>query len=408
MSLINYPRPERNLKDLQTYPITILLVDDQPIIAEAVRSMLFEEKNIIFHYCQEPEKALQKAHEVHPTIILQDLVMPDIDGLTLLRYFQADPETCNIPVIVLSTKEDPIIKANAFAVGAADYIVKLPDKVEFMARICHHSEAYIRLLERNEAYAKLLESKALLNADLLNAALYVTSLLPAQLTGEIEAMWRFLPSKQLGGDAFGYHWLDENHFVLYLLDVCGHGVGAALLSVTIANIIGSQAMHNTDFYNPAQVLANLNEMFPMERHNNMFFTIWYGVYNKTNRQLTYSSGGHPPVLLYNLDSDCQNPIQLHTDGIVIGAIPDTTYVNGSCEIPVNNRLFLYSDGVYEIKKSDGQMTTLEEFKKNLYDYVTIYHNELDQLIRATQKIQNGETNFYDDFSIIEFTFHKLS
>ena len=398
-------RQHIDLKDLKTYPITVLLVDDQPIIAEAVSSMLSGEKNISFHYCSEPEKAIQAAHDVQPTIILQDLVMPDIDGLTLLRYFQANPDTRDVPVIVLSTKEDPMIKANAFALGAVDYIVKLPDKIELLARIRHHSEAYIHLLERNDAYEKLLESKALLNTDLRNAALYVTSLLPLPLKGEIDAVWRFFPSVQLGGDSFGYHWLDEDHFVLYLLDVCGHGVGAALLSVTIANVIGSQALLHTDFKNPAQVLGKLNEMFPMERHNNMFFTIWYGIYNKKKRQLTFSTGGHPPALLYNLDGGSMDPRLLHTEGLVIGALPHVSYINDTCQIPINNKLFLFSDGVYEIKYANDEVATLEDFKKNLNQYVATSQNDLDKVVQDAQKMQNEEINFSDDFSIIELTFH---
>ena len=222
---------------LKTYPISVLLVDDQVIVAAAIRKMLEDQPDISFHYCGDPTKALKVAAEVLPTVILQDLVMPDIDGLRLVQYFRANPATRDIPMIVLSTKEEPKIKAEAFAMGANDYIVKLPDKVELIARIRYHSESYVRLLQRNQAYEKLEENQDILNAELKEAAAYVTSLLPEPLNDTIKTSWRFIPSTQLGGDAFGYHWLDNDNFALYLLDVCGHGVGAALLSISLVNVL---------------------------------------------------------------------------------------------------------------------------------------------------------------------------
>lgn len=390
-------------ENLKKYPVTVLLIDDQLVIAETIRTMLEGETDIIFHYCTDPAKALQMAHTVHPTVILQDLVMPDVDGLTLLRYFRANPKTKDIPVIVLSAKEEPLVKAEAFALGAADYLVKLPDKIELLARIRHQSLAYIHLLERNDAYEKLVESQATLNTDLRNAALYVTSLLPAPLQGDVEASWCFIPSTQLGGDAFGYHWLDGDHFALYLLDVCGHGVGAALLSITIMNVIRSGSLVGADFKDPADILSSLNEVFPMEKHNNMFFTIWYGVFNKRTRLLTYSSGGHPPALLYNLKSPDISPNLLSTSGLVIGAMPNSTYVNDSCHIPFDNRLFLFSDGVFELLNVNNKLLSLEDFIKLINQYVKKSIRDLNKVVEASKELQNAKS-FVDDYSIIEFFF----
>jgi adenylate cyclase len=140
------------------HPITVLLVDDQPIVGEAVRRLLVGEQDIAFRYCQDPARAVALSAEISPTVILQDLVMPQIDGLTMVLEFRAAEHTRNVPLIVLSTQEDPKVKAEAFARGANDYLVKLPDKVELIARIRYHSRGYISLLERNEAFAALQES----------------------------------------------------------------------------------------------------------------------------------------------------------------------------------------------------------------------------------------------------------
>jgi adenylate cyclase len=117
--------------------------------------MLATEEDIDFAYCQHPGQAIRMANEMTPTVILQDLVMPEIDGLLLVRYFRANPTTREVPLIVLSSKEEPTIKAEAFALGANDYMVKFPDKLEVLARIRYHSQGYINLLERNEAFEQL-------------------------------------------------------------------------------------------------------------------------------------------------------------------------------------------------------------------------------------------------------------
>ena len=117
------------LPGIKSFGIKVLLVDDQAIIAEAVKRMLADQPDIELHYCSDPTKAISIANEMHPTVILQDLVMPEVDGLMLVRYFRANPSTKDVPLIVLSTKEEPKIKAEAFSLGANDYLVKLPDKV---------------------------------------------------------------------------------------------------------------------------------------------------------------------------------------------------------------------------------------------------------------------------------------
>ncbi len=145
-------------------PITVLLVDDQLIVAEAIRRMLESESSITFHYCRDPKKAVEVALEVKPTTILQDLVMPDIDGMTLVRSYRNHPSLKNTPVIVLSSKEDPKDKSEAFSKGASDYLVKLPDKIELIARIEAHSRSFVAQQQRDAAFRELRELQRELEA----------------------------------------------------------------------------------------------------------------------------------------------------------------------------------------------------------------------------------------------------
>ena len=144
---------------LPSHGIKVLLVDDQAMIGEVVRRMLANEQGIAFHYCNDPAKAVGLAMQIEPTVLLVDLMMPEIDGLTLVRYIRANPSLRDIPIIVLSTTEDPQVKADAFTKGANDYIVKLPDRLELLARIRHHSQGYINLLDKNAAFRALQESQ---------------------------------------------------------------------------------------------------------------------------------------------------------------------------------------------------------------------------------------------------------
>lgn len=135
--------------------IVVLLVDDQPMVGEAVRRLLANEPQIAYHYCSRSHEAHAWASTLSPTVILQDLVMPDVDGLELLRNYRAAPATRNIPVIVLSTKEEADVKRQAFELGATDYLVKLPDRIELVARIRSHSRAYLNHIQRDAAMTAL-------------------------------------------------------------------------------------------------------------------------------------------------------------------------------------------------------------------------------------------------------------
>jgi PleD family two-component response regulator len=136
----------------------VLLVDDQVMVAESIRRMVAGQE-IDLHYCANPAEAIDVAGRVRPTVILQDLVMPGVDGLTLVRQYRANQLTKDIPIIVLSSKEDPAVKREAFVAGANDYLVKPSDRIELVARIRHHSRARMNQIQRDEALHGLRESQ---------------------------------------------------------------------------------------------------------------------------------------------------------------------------------------------------------------------------------------------------------
>lgn len=382
---------------LPKHRIIVLLVDDQRIIGEAVKRMLQGETDIEYHYTTNPLEAESLAKSLQPTVILQDLVMPDIDGISLVKTFRAHEATASVPMIVLSSKEEASTKAEAFAAGANDYLVKLPDAIELIARIRYHSAAYIALLERNEAFVALERSQSALASELAEAADYVRSLLPPPLPGpDIITNWLFKPCSSLGGDAFGYFPIDDDHFAFFLLDVCNHGVGSALMSVSAMTSLTGQTLVGVDFREPVQVMSALNTVFLMEKHNNLYFTLWYGVLQKSTRILRYSSGGHPPAILFSYEG----VQQLRCKAMPIGTLEGMTFEEGKTCIPKNARLYVFSDGIYEIRTQDGREMELNGFIDILDRPEQRPRNKVNEVLATMRELQ-GQPDFDDDVSLLE-------
>lgn len=225
-------------------------------------------------------------------------------------------------------------------------------------------------------------------------------MLPRKFENEnFSITWSFLPSLQLGGDIFGYYWLDEEHFITYLLDVSGHGLEASLYSVTVMNLLNNELLGTANFLDPASILRDLNRIFPIEKQKNMFFTIWIGVYNIRTRNLIYSNAGsQPAILMVN-----NKPIQLATKGTIIGIDEDSEYENANIEIPSDSDLYIFSDGIYEIKKENKEMMQLEEFVSLLVEGQACKNNNCQNFIRNIEKL-SITGGFEDDVSLLHLHF----
>jgi serine phosphatase RsbU (regulator of sigma subunit) len=242
------------------------------------------------------------------------------------------------------------------------------------------------------------ESSDHLNAELQKARDYVFSLLPKPLENQhLMVDWTFAPSDMLGGDAFGYHLIDPDHYAFYLLDVCGHGVGAAMHSSSALNVVRSMSLPKVDFHSPAQVLTELNKIFQMEDHGNMYFTMWYGVFCISKKTLKYASAGHPPSLLFKATGG--NIALLKTKGLAIGAIPKLTYPEVETNIQSGDQLFIFSDGAYEIRTPDGGEWGLPDFQEVLRNSAGEPKEKSSRVKAAVEHIA-GTSRFEDDFSLI--------
>jgi serine phosphatase RsbU (regulator of sigma subunit) len=190
---------------------------------------------------------------------------------------------------------------------------------------------------------------------------YVASILPQPIDqGPVHANWFYQPSTRVGGDAFGYQMQDERHFSLFLLDVSGHGTGAAMHAITVAQVLRERVLPNVDFLDPAAVIAGLNTRFQMHRNNDLFFTIWYGVYNVIERALVFAAAGHHAAYLLPADNVSWPALPLITRNPIVGMLPDPEIATAEVEVPPGSTLHLFSDGVFEVTDREGRQLGLDD------------------------------------------------
>lgn len=259
------------------------------------------------------------------------------------------------------------------------------------------------VLEHEWRSKREVEAARELDADLDKAKQYVRSLLPQPLQhGRVLTNWVLQPSARLGGDMFGYHFLDERRFAIYLLDVTGHGINAAMHAVSVMNVLRQPASQTgVDGGDPAAMAAHLNTMFPMERHNGMLLSLWYGVFDLDAHSVAFTSAGHHAA--YIVGADRQAAVALDVSNVLIGMIPGYAYKSGTAAFAPGSSLYLFSDGVFEIEASGGRSWGMGEFVSLLTAPAVPGKLESQRILQAVKAL-TGRQAFEDDFTLAVATF----
>ena len=399
---------------LNGYVPKIMIIDDVEQNTQALE-LLLQNNNYEIETATNTKDALHLLERTPPDLILLDIVMPDTDGFSLAKLIKSSPLLTDIPIIFITGKatEDNIIRS--FEVGGVDIITKPFNSKELLARVKTHIDLKLSkqvISQKMEQISKindqLEESKQeieryyrLLNNEILIAADYIYSLLPNKIKNDIvETDWAFLPSQKLGGDSFGYNWLDEDNFAIYFIDVSGHGVASALQSVSVLNMLRFCTLPDIDFHFPEKVFNALNKAFPIQKHNFLFFTIFYAIYNKKKRKLRYAGAGTPPVFLTNGNKSLSN---LESQNILIGTDEKAQFISSEIDIPKHSTLYLYSDGITDPNTFDLQNWN----EDNLLDYFLMNsenNNIMNNLIDFLKNMSK-ESTLKDDISILKVKFN---
>jgi PAS domain S-box-containing protein len=230
--------------------------------------------------------------------------------------------------------------------------------------------------QRKRAEEELQDTNRKMRRDLEAAAKVQKSLLPDELPEfrGVRFAWTFRPCEELAGDNLNVIRLDEDHVGLYVLDVSGHGVSAALLAVTLHRVLSSTSENTSiirrrrpdgsgfEFSPPAQVAEQLNREFSMHLLYRQYFTILYGVLNLRSYEFRFVSGGHWGPIHVPKNEGAR---LLHAPGFPIGVFEDTTYDEHVVRLAPGDRLFIYSDGIPEARNPQNEQFDYQRIAESL-------------------------------------------
>ena len=379
----------------------VLIIEDE-LVNQLILQQTLSQQGYEVAVANNGKAGLALVKRFDPMLIICDWMMPEMNGLEVCQAIKSNADINSAFFILLTARSELQDRIDGLDTGADDFLTKPIQPQELLARvraglrIYHAAQSLRSLTEQLQAQQQQLAD------ELTRAATYVSSLLPNSLSGKVNITSRFLPSAQLGGDCFDFYWLDDDHLAFYVLDVSGHGLGAALPSVSMQQVLRSRSLPDTNFYDPSSVLTQLNGIFQMSPQNPRFLTIWYGLYQASKQTLTYSSAGHPPALLISADEQIQSIGQ--SGQLPIGLFSDTAYECEQYNIQPDSILYSFSDGLYEILQANGKMWDYEGLSEMLSQFhqgnQTPSIQALLEAICHTKKVER----FEDDCSIVQVQF----
>ncbi len=388
-------------------PDKILIVDDEVNYRMMLRGLLEKNGFIIFEAI-DGEDGIKKAGEEKPSLILMDVNMPKLKGCDAVRILKNNEDTADIPVIMVSAREDSKDLLNSFKYGASDYVRKVFHHEELLARInTHLSISHLRqeLLAANMEFMTLNKR---LESDLNYAGQIQKSIL-AQILPEVDGVEfasRYFPCDATSGDHFSVFWLDEDNVGICIADASGHGVGAAMLAVFLKGQLETICRYDGSAKSkprrPAEVMSMINQSLCNKAFGQEFISAVYGVLTLSTMEFCYSNAGHPYPVLIDTDGTL---VELETGNTILGIFKNAEYIDKVIEIKKGQTIFLYTDGIIEARKEDNSQYGLD----NLMHYLSIGFSDApedlsERIIISVEDFCEGK-NFEDDLTILAFK-HK--
>lgn len=395
------------MPDLDKMTARILVIDDNEMNRDLLARRL-ERKGFSVDMADGGKSGLELIHSGNYGLVMLDIMMPDIDGLSVLKQTRERYSKMELPVIMATARDEGSDLAEALSLGANDYVTKPLDFKVVFARVEN-------VLGYAQAVAELTRVNERMNRDLEAAARVQASLLP-DVSPDIEGaefIWRYRPCDELAGDGLNMFKLDDEHVAMYVMDVSGHGVAAALLSVSVTHhlsqLIGNhQSAKRCEFdgknsISPAWLAHSLNLLFPMDTVGGHYFTLLYGVLNVMTRRFCFVSAGSPGPLVVHTDESAG----VHdVPAVPIGMFPDSEYEDTVIELQQGDRLYLHTDGLYEERNPD----TREQFGRERMTKALCaasghaFGTSLDGLIQAITRWR-GSDDLSDDIAVLGCEVH---
>ncbi len=390
---------------------TILVVDDNIVNRKLLEGILRKAGYAVIE-AVDGEEAVARSHDAVPDLILLDVVMPKKDGYEACLEIKQSEQTADIPIVFLSAKTETHHKVKGLEAGGVDYVTKPFNKEEVLARV--RGQLKIRHLTNDlkKANDDLILKQKKIEDDLKAAGEIQKSLLPKKSL-EFEQMdlrWRFIPCDTVGGDIFNVFQLSEEIVGLYMLDVSGHGVPSALVTVSTSQVLQPQtgylqkkSITSPPHYSvipPCDVLGFLDRDYPLERFDK-YFTITYLLFNRMDGTVRYSSAAHPPPILLRKDGSLE---LLEKGGTIIGMGGMLPFEEGEVKMEYGDKLFLYTDGITEYEDVGetffGEERFYAQLAENKDEPVTVM---LDNVIQSMMEFGDNLSP-KDDVSLLGFEY----
>lgn len=346
---------------------TILIVDDEINYRMMLRGLL-EKKGFSVIEAEDGEEGIHLAKKEKPSLILMDVNMPKLKGSDAVKKLKGSEETQNIPIIVVSAREDSDDLLKSFEYGASDYVRKVFHHEELVARInTHLSISHLReeLVSANE---RLVNANKRLESDLDYAGEIQKSILAQILpkVDKVEFASRYFPCDATSGDHFSAFWLDENHIAICVADASGHGVGAAMLAVflkgQLENICRKDASARSELRAPAEVISLINQSLCNKVFGQEFISAIYGILTLSTMEFCFANAGHPYPILLEANG---NVSEIETTNTILGIFPKATFEDKTITLNQGDTIFLYTDGVVEARRPDNKQFDIERLLHNL-------------------------------------------
>lgn len=390
------------MKSNDAHGVKLLVVDDERMNRELLARRL-RGAGYVVEVAERGETALSCLHDRLVDLVVLDIVMPGIDGLEVLRRIRTEHSTTHLPVIMATARDGSEDVIAALKLGANDYVTKPVDLDVLQARI----QTQVALKRKTEA---LEVANARMQEELLAAAEIQMALLPQSPPNceGVRVAWAYRPCEELAGDILNVFQLDATHLGIYLLDVCGHGVPAALMSSALSHLLSPHPGEGTVLWErltapdgphpvpPAQVAERLNARFQRESGSCQFFTMHYGILHLPTGAYSYVSAGHPHPLV--LDTQGEGRFLAETSP-AIAILDNPAFVEQQIQLTPGESLILYSDGILEARNEHR-----EEFGDSRMREVfrSAQRSSMDQMlsdvVSAVERWTHGRPQ--DDISMV--------
>tara|TARA_R110002096_G_scaffold42144_35_gene113870 strand:+ start:2116 stop:3303 length:1188 start_codon:yes stop_codon:yes gene_type:complete len=387
----------------------ILVADDDMVTLKRIRRLV-ESWGYECISAPDGQVAADLYEEERPPIVVTDWLMPGLDGLELLRRIRKHDHSTYVIMLTIRGETEDLVEA--MDGGADDFLSKPFANEELLARIragarLVENERNLERKNRQLAWANvtIATSHRRIKGELEAAARIQAAFLPRNLPElpNLRFGWRFEPCQELSGDAFNILPFDDSHVGVFVADVSGHGVASSLLSVQLNRLLSrfdepDSLLQPRDGFSqpPSAVAEKLNNLFPFDQDLVQYFTFLYGVFDLDRHVFRYTSAGH------------SGPIVVSQEGIhvepamppAVGFFPGAHFTEAEVELHPGDRLFLYTDGIFEVSNGKGEELGENRLATLLAENLT---ESLDEsLSRLIGEVHSwaGSERLVDDLSVV--------